>query len=62
MSARQDYFDDLLEDAYAAIDARGDAPNDEAAAVLAAALILSDGLNGLRKAVLAAIPRHASRD
>ena len=50
MNARKMYFDELLMDA---IDAAMDAELGEAANIIAA-LILSDSLNGLRKALIQA--------
>lgn len=50
MSSRQDYFDDLLNDCIEAAVRAGFQPSE--AAVVIAALILSDSLNGLRKAML----------
>lgn len=54
MSSRKEYFDDLLQ---LCKDAARDAnipPEDEA--IIIAAMVLSDSLNGLRKALLQAVP------
>jgi len=50
MSARKIYFDDLLKDCLEAV-IEADIPEDQQPAVIAA-LIQSDSLNGLRKALL----------
>lgn len=50
MSSRQEYFDDLLNDCIQAVQRAGFDPTE--AAMVIAALILSDSLNGLRKAML----------
>lgn len=52
MSSRKDYFDDLLKDCMEAARDAGVPPEDEG--VVVAALVLSDSLNGLRKALLQA--------
>lgn len=48
--ARTEYFQDLLEDCYAAASAAG-VPADQEGSIIAA-MILSDSYNGLRKAML----------
>lgn len=61
MNARREYLEDLLEDCLEAARRAGVAPGQEGAVV--AALILSDSLNGLRKAVLQMPgPRRAGRE
>lgn len=50
MSARKAYFDDLLKDCYEAV-SEAKIPTDKQP-VIVAALIQSDSLNGLRKALL----------
>lgn len=56
-ASRKDYFDDLLGDCFAAIDDAQRLNNDDRVR-LAAALIVSDGLNGLRKAMLQTQPQR----
>lgn len=51
--SRTEYFRDLLEDCYTAARQCRIAPEDEATVV--AAMIQSDSLNGLRKALLSAL-------
>lgn len=60
MTARQEYFDDLLKDCIEATQRAGVQPEDEGAVV--AALVLSDSLNGLRKALLQLIKPHHHRN
>jgi hypothetical protein len=50
MSARQEYFDDLLKDCTSAIQKANLDPEDEGLVI--AALIVSDSFNGLRKVML----------
>lgn len=50
MSSRKEYFDDLLQLCGEAVREAGFSPEDEAKVV--AALVLSDSINGLRKAML----------
>ena len=50
MTARQEYFDDLLNDCKDAIAKADLEPEDEG--MVMAAMILSDAINGLRKAIL----------
>jgi hypothetical protein len=52
MNARKLYFDDLLNDCFDAADA-AEVPEEHQPAIVAA-LILSDSLNGLRKAMVQA--------
>lgn len=52
MTARREYFDDLLVDAADAVGDRWGDASPEAQARIVAALITSDSLNGLRKALL----------
>lgn len=47
---RQEYFNDLLNDCVAVCEQRGIEQEDQA--IVIAALILSDSLNGIRKAML----------
>ena len=50
MTARQEYFDDLLNDCKEALERADLEPEDEGLVI--AAMILSDAINGLRKAIL----------
>lgn len=59
MSARQAYYEDLLEDCMNAADSMG-IPQEHQPAVIAA-LIQSDSFNGLRKAILQAAGQVAAR-
>lgn len=56
MTARQEYFDDLLRDCKESTRRAEIEPEDEG--VVIAALILSDSLNGLRKALLQLLKPH----
>lgn len=55
MNARREYLEDLLQDCYEAVE--GKVP-EEQKPVVVAALILSDSLNGLRKAMLQSASRR----
>lgn len=59
---RTEYFEDLLDDARTAVEQVG--ANPQEAAMLMAALISSDALNGIRKALLevAEATRRAGRE
>lgn len=60
---RREYFADLLGDAKAACEAAGIHPEDQGPVI--AGLILSDSLNGLRKAMLTPqyiLAQHAARN
>lgn len=59
-SARQAYFSDLLNDCIDAVNAAG-IPTEKQAVVIAA-LIQSDSLNGLRKVLLQGVATRASGD
>lgn len=56
MTARQEYFDDLLRDCKESAQRAEIQPEDEGLAI--AALVLSDSLNGLRKALLQLLKHH----
>ena len=60
MSARQAYYEDLLEDCMNAVIETG-VPEDQQGVVIAA-LIQSDSYNGLRKAILHAAGQLAARE
>lgn len=60
---RREYFADVLNDAKEACEAAGIEPEDQGPAI--AALVLSDSLNGLRKAMLTPqyiLAQHAARN
>lgn len=56
MNARKLYFDDLLNDCIDAADA-AEVPEEHQPAIVAA-LVLSDSLNGLRKALIQALTKE----
>lgn len=56
MNARREYLQDLLTDCLDAVDGVGMAEEDKP--IVVAALVLSDSLNGLRKALLQADRRR----
>jgi hypothetical protein len=60
MSARQAYYEDLLEDCMNAVLETG-VPEDQQGVVIAA-LIQSDSYNGMRKAILHAAGQLAARE
>ena len=59
MDSRSDYFKDLIVDAVGAVDELG-IPADQQGAIIAA-LIESDSLNGVRKALLQALTQRGAR-
>lgn len=59
MDSRSDYFKDLIVDAVEAVDELG-IPADQQGAIIAA-LIESDSLNGVRKALLQALTQRGAR-
>jgi len=59
MDSRSDYFKDLIVDAVEAVDELG-IPADQQGAIIAA-LIQSDSLNGVRKALLQALTQRGAR-
>jgi len=59
MDSRSDYFKDLIVDAVEAVDELG-IPADQQGAIIAA-LIQSDSLNGVRKALLQALTQKGAR-